>query len=227
MTALRAAGLADATQSREGEFAKSGRTRRRILDAGVEFLASNGYNALTVAQVGEAAGLARATMVYHFPTRRDLVQALVAHVTRLRVELYEAQIAELPHDADFRVRAVDLAWDHAHRPEFAAFAEFAQAARTDRDLAEMFGPAMSAFDAARREAAVRIFPSDVSTREDFDLSRDVLRFLLEGLVQQGGVIHNGEKRIESIRHFLRLLVSSPEGRKLLENSVAAAAKENP
>jgi AcrR family transcriptional regulator len=227
MTLLRAAGLADATEPREGEFAKSARTRRRILDAAVECLASQGYRALAVAQVAQAAGLSRATMVYHFPTRRELVVALITHVTRLRVELYETQIAGIPHDADFRERAIDLAWDHAHRPEFAAFAELAQAARTDADLASMFRPAMAAFDAARREAALRIFPADISAREDFDLSRDVLRFLLEGLVQQGGVVHDRERRINALRHFLRLLVSSREGRSLLERSVAEAAKDQP
>lgn len=216
------ADLTDATEVRAGEFRKSGETRRRILDAGVACLAREGYCALSVAQVAAAAGLSRAAMIYHFPTRRDLVEALIGHVTRLRVERYEAEMAQVPHDGDFGARAVALAWEHAQRPEFAAFAELAQSARTDPELAAMFRPAMAAFDQSRRSAAGRIFPTDVVAQEGFDLSRDVLRFLMEGVVQQGGIVHDSAIRLAALRHFMRLLVTSEAGWTLLEESMAAA-----
>jgi AcrR family transcriptional regulator len=217
MTALAASlRLLDPTERREGELAKSGRTRRHILESGMNFLAEHGYQSLSAARVAEAADVARATMIYHFPSRALLVEALIAHVTRRRIEQFEEAIAALPRDAGFRARSVDLAWDHACTPSFAAFAELAQAARTDTELGTIFRPAIAAYDSARRQAALRIFPADLAVRPDFDLRRDILRFLIEGLVQQEGVVYNREQRLKAVRHFLRLLVSSPEGERLLE-----------
>jgi AcrR family transcriptional regulator len=217
--------LLDPTERREGEFAKSSLTRRHILDTGMAFLAEQGYQSLSVAKIAEAADVARATMIYHFPSRGALVEALIAHITRKRIDLYETAIAELPRDDSFRARSVDLAWEHAYTPAFAAFAELAQAARTDPELGAMFRPAIAAYDDARREAALRIFPPSLADRPDFDLRRDVLRFLIEGLVQQEGVVYAREQRLAAIRHFLRLLVSSPEGERLLERVVRETAED--
>lgn len=217
--------LLDPTERREGEFAKSSITRRHILDTGMAFLADHGYQSLSVTKIAEAADVARATMIYHFPSRAALVEALIAHITRKQIDLYEEAIAALPRDETFRARSVDLAWEHAYTPAFAAFAELAQAARTDPELGAIFRPAIAAYDDARREAALRIFPRSLAERPDFDLRRDVLRFLIEGLVQQEGVVYNREKRLAAIRHFLRLLVSSPEGEQLLERVVSETAEE--
>jgi hypothetical protein len=139
--------------------------------------------------------------------------------------MYEEAIAALPRDETFRARSVDLAWEHAYTPAFAAFAELAQAARTDPELGAIFRPAIAAYDDARREAALRIFPQNLADRPDFDLRRDVLRFLIEGLVQQEGVVYNREQRLAAIRHFLRLLVSSTEGERLLERVVRETARD--
>jgi AcrR family transcriptional regulator len=221
---LAVAPLPDPTEPRAGEFLKSGRTRRRILDIAVRCLAEHGYRSLSAAQVAEAAGLSRATMIYHFPTRRALVEALIAYVTRERIARYEAAMAAIPRSARFRETAVDLAWAQAREPAFAAFAELAQAARTDPELAQLFRPAMAAFDRGRREAAIRIFPADTSARPDFDLGRDVLRFLLEGLVQQDGITYDREARLRALRRFTQLLVASPEGQALLARTMAECGR---
>lgn len=220
------AGLPDATSPRAGEFTKSARTRRRILDAAIAVLAREGYTRLAISGVAAAAGLSRAAMIYHFPTRRALVEALVAHVTRERVAIYEAGVAALRDRPDFGERAVDLAWEQAQSPVFAAFAELAQAARTDTELAAIFRPAMAAFDAARRAAATRIFPDGLRGIPGFDLGRDVVRFLIEGVIQQEGVVHDRDARLAALRTFARLVVNSPEGQALLARAIAQAGDDS-
>ncbi len=219
--------LPDATSPRSGEFAKSARTRRRILDAAIGVLAREGYARLAISGVAAAAGLSRAAMIYHFPTRRALVEALVAHVTRERVAIYEAGVVALRDRPDFGERAVDLAWEQAEFPVFAAFAELAQAARTDAELRAIFRPALAAFDRARREAATRIFPDGLRGITGFDLGRDVVRFLIEGVIQQDGVVHDRDARLAALRAFVRLVVNSPEGQALLARAVAEAAGAAP
>ncbi len=219
--------LPDATKPREGEFAKSARTRRRILDAAIAVLARDGYTRLAIGSVARAAGLSRAAMIYHFPTRWALVEALVAHVTRERIRMYEAGVAAIRNAPDFGQRAVDLAWEQAASDVFAAFAELAQAARTDAELGAIFRPALAAFDGARREAAARIFPEELRAITGFDLGRDVVRFLVEGVVQQDGVAWSRDARLAALRAFTRLVVNSPEGRALLARAIAEAGEEEP
>lgn len=214
--------LPDPTEVADGELRKSGATRRRILDAGVALLAEGGYKRLSTPAVAERAGLTRAAMLYHFPSRRALVEAIARHVTRRRIALYEAAIAALPHDALFSARAVDLAWEQLRLPEFAAFTELALAARTDAELAGIMRPAMAAFDEARHDAAQRIFPGGVRDAPGFDLRRDVARFLLEGMAMQDGIARDRDARMAAVRRFLRLLVASPEGAALVRRAVEDA-----
>jgi len=55
-------------------------TRRRILDASVDLLASKGYAAFRTADVAEVAGVSRGAQTHHFPSKDDLVVAVVEHV---------------------------------------------------------------------------------------------------------------------------------------------------
>jgi AcrR family transcriptional regulator len=169
--------------------------------------------------VAARAGLSHAAMLYHFPSRQELVEALVWHVTRRRVEIYETAVASLPQDARFRARAVDLAWDSLSTPEFAAFIELSLAARTDPELAALLPPALAAGEAARRDAAKRIFPDGLIGQEDVDLGRDVVRYLSEGVVQQGGILTNGPFRIRALRQFLKRLVTSEAGMQLMRETL--------
>lgn len=55
-------------------------TRRRILDAAVDLLAARGYAGLRIADVAEAAGVSRGAQTHHFPSKDELVVAVVEHV---------------------------------------------------------------------------------------------------------------------------------------------------
>ena len=62
-------------------------TRRRILDASVDLLASKGYAAFRTADVAEVAGVSRGAQTHHFPSKDDLVIAVVEHVFQRASEL--------------------------------------------------------------------------------------------------------------------------------------------
>ncbi|MDR3453366.1 MAG: helix-turn-helix domain containing protein [Rhodoferax sp.] len=55
-------------------------TRRRILDAAVDLLAQKGYAGFRTADVAEIAGVSRGAQTHHFPSKDDLVVAVVEHV---------------------------------------------------------------------------------------------------------------------------------------------------
>lgn len=65
--------------------------RKRILDAGVDLLETQGVAALTQPRVARAAGVSQSHLTYYFPTRNRLLMALAeAAVERLLDGLREA-----------------------------------------------------------------------------------------------------------------------------------------
>jgi len=67
----------------------------RLVSAAVELCAEQGYDATTVPQIAERAGLTRATFFRHFPDKREVLFAgQAAHA-----ELLAAGVAEAPADA--------------------------------------------------------------------------------------------------------------------------------
>src|SRR3954470_23138407 len=79
---------------------KSRRTRTRILDAAMRMTVALGYHEATNARIAEAAGITRGAMLYHFPTREDLVGATVAHIQKLRMARLREVGLQRPAGAD-------------------------------------------------------------------------------------------------------------------------------
>jgi len=158
---------------------KSLRTRRRILDAAMQLFAERGYHASSNADVAEAAGLTRGAMLYHFPTREDLVEAAIDHIQQRRTEAFEAAAREQGGDATDQ--AIDAYWELLQQAPFKAFAELEAVARTDPDLARRIAPAQAAFDHAQIGSLSGLLLAGSGAR--FQTGRDLARFMLEGLAR--------------------------------------------
>ncbi|MFI0487281.1 TetR/AcrR family transcriptional regulator [Actinomadura sp. 9N215] len=70
---------------REPRQDRSRATRRRLLEAAVDCLASAGWAGTTVAVVAERAGVSRGAAQHHFRTREELVTAAVEYGSEVRV----------------------------------------------------------------------------------------------------------------------------------------------
>ena len=172
---------------------KSKRTRARILDTAMRLFAETGYHAATNAVIAEAAGLTRGAMLYHFPTREDLVDAAIAHIDLHRARRMEEAAAGAAPGVDAAEHAIEVYWALLHEPPFVAFAELEAAARTDPMLRERLAPAQSAFDHAQLggDRFGAMVQAGVDPR--FQASRDLGRFLLEGLAR-GAMTYEEETR---------------------------------
>ena len=159
---------------------KSLRTRARILDAAMRLFAECGYAGATNARIADAARLTRGAMLYHFPSREDLVEAAVEHIQRARTALFQQAAASKPADADAADFAIDSYWRLLRETPFIAFAELEAAARSDEWLAQAVRPAQEAFDRLQMgDAMAPLMQAGAGAR--FQASRDLARFLLEGL----------------------------------------------
>lgn len=113
-------------------------TRSRILEAAYTSLLEDGYGATTVGRVQERAGVARGTLLHHFPTRSVLMAGVVEDVIERRLDLLAAADTGAP--AARWDDVVDLVWAELQSPPFAAALELWVAARTDADLREALRP---------------------------------------------------------------------------------------
>jgi AcrR family transcriptional regulator len=187
---------------------KSQRTRARILDAAMRLFADVGYHAATNALIADAAKLTRGAMLYHFATREELVEAAVAHIELERAKLFEQAAAQPPAPGvDSAEHAIDAYWALLHETPFVAFAELEAAARTDAMLKTALAEAQSAFDRAQVGAR---FGAIIQAGADprFQTSRDLGRFLLEGLAR-GAMTYDElgrrERLIAVVKRAVRIL----------------------
>ena len=187
---------------------KSLRTRRRILDAAMRLFAERGYHASSNADVAEAAGLTRGAMLYHFPTREDLVEAAIDHIQRRRTEAFETAARDQGQgQGDATDQAVDAYWELLHQAPFKAFAELEAVARTDPDLARRIAPAQAAFDHAQIGGDLfGLLQAGSDAR--FQTSRDLARFMLEGLARASltyGEDERTERLLTVVKRVTRVL----------------------
>ncbi|MBX3642159.1 MAG: TetR/AcrR family transcriptional regulator [Rubrivivax sp.] len=66
--------------ARRTQAERSGATRARILDAALVLLGEKGYAGLRTLDVAQAAGVSKGAQTHHFPSKDDLVVAVVEHV---------------------------------------------------------------------------------------------------------------------------------------------------
>jgi len=185
---------------------KSLRTRARILDAAMRLFAQVGYHAATNAVIADAAKLTRGAMLYHFATREELVEAAVAHIELQRAKLLERAGSTPPAPGvEAAEHAIDSYWAMLQEVPFVAFAELEAAARTDPMLRERVAAAQSAFDNA--QVGGDRFGALVQAGADprFQASRDLGRFLLEGLAR-GAMTYDVEGRRERLLMIVKRAV---------------------
>jgi AcrR family transcriptional regulator len=78
---------------------KSARTRERILDAAAKVLSSKGYAGTRLADVAEEAEIQAPAIYYYYPSREDLIEAVMyAGIAHMR-EHVEKSLDELPADS--------------------------------------------------------------------------------------------------------------------------------
>lgn len=79
---------------REGGYTKGHETREQILHAALRIMVDEGYRAMSMRRVAAECGMKLGNLTYHFPTREDLVQALLDAV----IASYETEFATFAHD---------------------------------------------------------------------------------------------------------------------------------
>lgn len=182
---------------------KSAQTRQRLVEAGVDCLVENGYAGLTTAAVAERCAVSRGAMHHHFPTRLDLVGAVIEHLFYRRMANYlEDYFGSMVGRAEEeRVHVASEAhWRSVQSREYAAYLELAVAARTDAELAALFEPAARNYDEVWTGEMIEAFPQWREQWQDLKLASDFTMALHMGLLLHR-TSFGDEARVERVRDF--------------------------
>jgi AcrR family transcriptional regulator len=219
--------LPDPTEVSGSELGKSRETRRRILEAARDVLAAQGYQRFSTILVAEQAGLTRPAMLYHFRSRADLLRATAQYLVRTMVLAIESVMTS-PEPGGVSGHAamamVDMLWEQRQGPEYAATVELLIAARTDPGLKDLIRPAIDTFDRNRLDIARRVLPGDRPDTAAFEFTRDLMRFMMDGMALRDWLTVDMEGRLQAARDFLKALVGSEQGRSFIASIIAGRRK---
>ena len=100
--------MANGNLKRKTQAERSQETQERITSAAIEVLRQNGYAGFRVADVAEEAGISRGAQTHHFPSKRDLILAVVTVLFDQAMEASRSRIAKIqPGDDVINAMVVD------------------------------------------------------------------------------------------------------------------------
>ncbi|HEY1778643.1 MAG TPA: helix-turn-helix domain-containing protein [Solirubrobacteraceae bacterium] len=163
-------------------------TRSRILDAALEVFSEHGFEGSTLQQVADLLGVTKAALYYHFPSKDDILVALVTPA-----------MADLDALLDSHAGTRDTP---ARRREFlAGYLDYLLAHRRlmayiSRDLATLAHPAITASRAERRARMEAMLAGD-----DLDFA-DQIRVAMAFGGLQSAIAQNPDAETAALREAL-------------------------
>jgi AcrR family transcriptional regulator len=156
-------------------------SRRRILDAAVTVLSTEGYSATSTLRIQQEAGISRGRLLHQFPSRDALLVAAVQHLAASRVDdlRYGRQWSDDPLE---RIdQAVDTMWSTYRQPYFWAATELWLAARSNEELRQALLPEERRLGRLVRDAADAFFGAELCARPRYRGVREILIAAMRGI----------------------------------------------
>jgi AcrR family transcriptional regulator len=148
------------TKLRRSHAERSEETQRKVVAAAIICLHRAGFASTTTSQVAEEAGISRGAMLHQFPTRADLMLAVVRRVFDEERDLYSAAFAAVEGRSSDKMKAVpEITWSVLSRPEALAVLEILIEGRSDPTLAKPLADLQARIEVEAKETMLRQFPS--------------------------------------------------------------------
>ena len=133
-------GLSNVADGRRTNPERSAQTRAQILDAAIACLHLHGYGAVTNHRLADMADVSRGAVLHHFPTRQDLLVAVIAHAHAKQRVYTEERLAGLKPGLERLYALLDIAWERQRLPEGLTLIEIRMGARSDPEIAAAVQP---------------------------------------------------------------------------------------
>ncbi len=191
---------------RRTQAERSAETRRKLIDAAIAVLHRVGYGATTTGLIAEEAGVSRGAMLHQYPTKVDLMLAVVSEEYRRR-----GAMAASPRDRFFQFP--ELMWDVLTRPSAMAVLEIMMGSRSDPDLAARLVPLERQIEATSRATIDQILKDGgFPDLPEMNAMRRLFVAAVRGLSIDLMLVKDRKELEEAIELLQRLLRALYEGR---------------
>lgn len=102
---------AKSRRGRKTQPERTAATRLKLIEAAIECLVELGYAAASTTLIVERAGVSRGALFYNFPTKADLMLAVLDHVYELDTKLYEERLGGIKDDREYALALTKLSWE--------------------------------------------------------------------------------------------------------------------
>jgi len=129
--------------------------------------------------------MSRGAMRHHFPSRTHVMRATIEYLHEKRLLAFRKAATSIPEGQSKTRANIEALWQHVNHPVFMVFIDLALAARKDRELAAIYGPAQENFRRECYYAALELFPEWVKHRDQLRTAIDMALHMMEGMVLDG------------------------------------------
>lgn len=152
--------------ARRPQAQRSAETQAKLIEAAITCLHRVGYSATTVTMVADEAKVSRGAMSHQYPTKTDLMLAVVQAVFEQDSQHYSNAIASMS-PSEWLSALPSTMWDVISKPSGTAVIEIMLASRSDSDLATKLRTMQSAIDVrAHRWIVDRMADAGIRDRPD-------------------------------------------------------------
>ena len=180
-------------------------TRRALLDAVVDCLLELGYQKCSLGQIAKAAGMTTGAVQHHFPSRKELMQAVISE------RLFEPHHVDLVAHAQSTLEQrctflVECYWSYYANPRYVAIWEIILAARHDEELMTSI-KAWQTNSVREAEKFIRVLFSELKITQ---AKLKSLQYFLTSQLRGLALLSSVEDRRFNTREQLRLLAQAVE-----------------
>jgi len=194
---------------------KSARMRTKILEATLDCLTIHGYANTSNNLICSIAKVSRGAMLYHYPTRHDLLSDVIEYAFYQHMRAFSQRINSLSEtDRVNHNIGIALDWEACQSKPFQAYLELRVAARTNKELRRIFVPRFKHHDQVWKDELLKSFPEWRNDLKKLDLTRRFIRAILEGLTM------SRDLRKEPETEWILLEFTSQIGHKLLTGDLS-------
>ena len=192
---------------------RSAETKLLILEAAIDCLAEIGYSDITTQMIAERASISRGAMLHHYPTKQDLIAAVIDYAFFRHIEDFSKAVRALSEEERTRRNiGIELDWRSYNTREFKAYLELNNAARTDEALHKLFKEKARRHDRFWRQELIENFPEWTGDRKKLDLARRLTQALMSGMMINQDVWEEPETVASLLAFLANLLIDIREDR---------------
>lgn len=162
---------------------KSEAMRRRVCEAATAHLAEFGFFRTSIGKIAERARVSQGALQHHYPTKDDLIAAVVDYILARSIKWFSLARVELARDPDAFAEIVRRSWcEQFCSDDYGALLEILTASRTDEALRDRITPALVRWRELIDAELTELLPATDRTAQELDAILSISRAMMTGLL---------------------------------------------